>query len=120
MRFARYVFAMAGLYGLATLVPGYFLEALIASSDPPAITHPEFFYGFVGVALAWQILFLLIAFDPRRHRPAMPVAVLEKLSFGAATVALFAMHRIQPPVLGLGVIDLALGALFLVAYAATR
>lgn len=120
MRFAKVVFAMAGVYGLATLVPGYFLETLIASSDPPAITHPELFYGFVGVALAWQLLFFVIASDPRRYRPAMPVAFLEKLSFGAATVALFALHRIQPQVLGLGLIDLTLGALFLIAYAATR
>ena len=119
MRFAKYVFAMAGLYGLVTLIPGYFLEALIASNDPPAITHPEFFYGFVGVALAWQILFFVIAFDPRRYRPAMPVAFLEKLSFGAAAVVLFAMHRIQPQVLGLGLIDLTLGVLFLIIYAAT-
>ena len=47
MKFAKYVFALAGLYGLVTLVPAYFLEAAIAASNPPAITHPEFFYGSV-------------------------------------------------------------------------
>jgi hypothetical protein len=119
MKFAKYVFALAGLYGLVTLVPAYFLEAAIAASNPPAITHPEFFYGFVGVALAWQIMFFVIAFDPRRYRPAMPVAFLEKLAFGAAAVALFSVHRIQPQVLGLGLTDLVLGVLFLIAYAAT-
>jgi len=119
MRFAKYVFAIAGLYGLVTLVPGYFLEALIASRDPPAITHPEFFYGFVGAALAWQILFFVIASDPRRYRPAMQAAFIEKLSFGAAAVVLFVMHRIQSQVLGLGLIDLTLGTLFLIAHAAT-
>lgn len=119
MRFARYVFAMAGLYGLVTLVPGYFVEALIASTDPPAITHPEFFYGFLGVALAWQFLFFVIALDPPRHRPAMPIAFLEKLAFGAPAVVLFAMHRISTSVLAFGLVDLALGALFFIAYLAT-
>ena len=28
---------------------------------PPTITHPDFFYGFVGVALVWQLVFLLNA-----------------------------------------------------------
>ena len=120
MKFSRYVFAIAGLYGLVTLIPGYFLEAIIASSDPPPITHPEFFYGFIGVALAWQIMFLVISFDPPRYRLAMPIAVLEKLAFGVAAVVLFALHRAATPVLGLGLIDLALGALFLIAHFATQ
>src|SRR5271168_2040324 len=50
--------------------------------DPPAITHPMFFYGFVGVTLAWQLLFFAIAYQPVRLRPVIPFAVLEKLSFG--------------------------------------
>ena len=120
MKFAKYVFVLAGLYGLVTLVPAYFLEAAIAASNPPAITHPEFFYGFVGVALAWQIMFFVIAFDPPRYRLAMLIALLEKLAFGVAAVVLLALHRVATPVLGLGLIDLALGVLFLIAYFATQ
>lgn len=52
MKFARMVFAIAAIYGFATLVPGYFLEVQIGLADPPPITHPEYFYGFLGVALA--------------------------------------------------------------------
>lgn len=50
----------------------------------------------------------------------MPIALLEKLAFGVATVVLFALHRVVTPVLGLGLIDLALGVLFLIAYFATQ
>jgi len=59
MRFAKIVFLVAGIYGLLILTPMYFLENKIGRDTPPAITHPEYFYGFVGVALAWQVLFLV-------------------------------------------------------------
>ena len=35
-------------------------------------------------------------------------------------MVLFALHRVAPPVLGLGLSDLALGVLFLIAYFATQ
>lgn len=86
MKFARIAFLLAGLYGLATLLPLYALEDRIAVDSPPAVTHPEFYYGFIGVALAWQLLFLMIARDPVRLRPAMMAGAVEKLLYGAATV----------------------------------
>ena len=49
--------------------PNYFLETRLGEDYPPAITHPEFFYGFVGTCLAWQLAYLLIATDPVRYRP---------------------------------------------------
>jgi hypothetical protein len=57
MKMARWIFGMAGVYGLVLLVPLYFLEDRIGQDAPPAITHPEFFYGFVGLGVAWQIAF---------------------------------------------------------------
>ncbi|HMS09217.1 MAG TPA: hypothetical protein PKE66_07025, partial [Pyrinomonadaceae bacterium] len=81
MRFARYTFAIAGIYGIVALVPQYFLEKQIGIDSAPAITHPEYFYGFIGVALAFQVVFLIIARDPVRFRPLMPAAVLEKMAF---------------------------------------
>jgi hypothetical protein len=62
-RFARRVFLIAGVYGVLIVLPQCSLEARIARDFPPPITHPEYFYGFIGVALAWQIAFLLIARD---------------------------------------------------------
>jgi hypothetical protein len=52
MRFAKIVFACAAVWGFLALTPLYFLFAMIGRQDPPAITHPDFYYGFVGVALA--------------------------------------------------------------------
>jgi hypothetical protein len=44
---------------------------MISRNDPPAITHPGFYYGFVSVGLAWQVAFFVIARDPVRFRLMM-------------------------------------------------
>ena len=66
MKVARVVFWIAGVYGLAVILPQYFLLERIGRDLPPAITHAEYFYGFIGVAAAWQVALLLIGFDPPR------------------------------------------------------
>jgi hypothetical protein len=116
MRFARWVFLLAGLYGLAVMAPQYFMEAQVGRDYPPAITHPEYFYGFIGVGVAWQVAFLIIARDPARFRLIMIPGILEKLSFGLAGHFL-AHHGLAPAVIGwFSLVDLALAALFAVAY----
>lgn len=119
MNFAKRVFFIAAVYGVIVLVPQYFLETKIGRDFPPPITHPEHFYGFIGVALAWQILFFLIARDPVRLRPAMWPAIIEKTSFGIASIALFAQGRLPLPVLGAGILDFIFAALFFVALRST-
>jgi hypothetical protein len=119
MKLPKIVFALAGVYGILFLVPCYFLEGAIARTSPPAITHPEYFYGFLGVSLAWQAGFLLIARDPVRYRALMLVGVLEKLGFGLPAVLLFAMQRIPASMLLAGLADLTLGAAFVLAYLRT-
>lgn len=119
MKFARRIFSIAGIYGLIVLTPQYFLEAKNGRDFPPAITHPEYYYGFIGVGLAFQILFLTIARNPVRYRPAMVAAMLEKFSFGAAVITLYLLSRVNVLMLGFSCIDLALGILFSVAYAKT-
>ena len=89
MKFARRVFWVAGVYGLIVLLPQYFVEGRIAADNPPPMTHPEYFYGFIGVGLAWQILFLLVARDPIRYRLVMLPATLAKLAFGGAALMLY-------------------------------
>ena len=91
------------------------MEARVGRDFPPPITHPEHFYGFIGVAVAWQVLFLIIARDPVRYRGAIWAAILEKLSFAGATITLFMRGRIAAPILAFGLIDLLLGLLFIVA-----
>lgn len=118
--FATRVFLVAGVYGLAVLFPQYFMEGQTGQDFPPPINHPEYFYGFIGVALAWQVAFLLIARDVQRYRILMLPAVLEKLTWGLATLVLYAQGRLAFAVVGFGIIDLILGTLFLWAFYATR
>lgn len=117
--FAKRVFLIAGIYGLIVLAPQYFLEERIGRETPPAITHPEFFYGFTGVALAWQIAFLIISRDPVRYRLIMIPGILEKLGFGLAAVALYAKGRLDPMMLAAGCGDLIFAALFAAAFVQT-
>jgi hypothetical protein len=120
MRLARWIFLIAGIYGVLVITPFYFLEDQIGRDYPPAITHPDIYYGFVSVTLAWQVAFLVIASNPLRLRPLMLPAILEKASYGITVLVLFAQERVAPPVVGLAMIDfLVLGGLFLVAYLKT-
>ena len=119
VRFARWVFLMAGIVGLIEVVPLYFLENMIGRTQPPPITHPGFYYGFVGVALVWQVAFALIARDPVRLRPMMILAVLEKFSFGAVSIVLYLQQRMHGSDLVLSGADMVLGVLFIVAYLRT-
>ena len=57
MKFAKRVFWVAGVYGVIVIVPMYFVEGRIGRVHPLTVTHPEFYYGFLGVAVAWQVLF---------------------------------------------------------------
>ena len=116
MKFARWVFRLAGIYGLLVLVPQYFLEGKIAEQNPPAITHPEFFYGFLGLGIAWQIAFLIIAQDPVKFRAMILPSVFEKFSFGIAVIALFCQRQVPTMILAAAMVDLALGVLFIVAW----
>ncbi len=116
MKFARYTFLIAGIYGLLVLLPQYFLEERIGLDSPPPITHPEFFYGFIGVALAFQVVFLIIAKDPVKYRLMIVPAILEKFSFGIAVAILFAMARISATMFAAGMIDFTLGLLFVVSW----
>ena len=74
------------------------------------------YYGFVGVGLAWQIAFLIIARDPARFRPIIIPAVLEKFSFGIAMTVLYLQGRVHPSDLTFAATDLLLGLLFVVAF----
>ena len=101
MAFAKRTFLIAGVYGLIVLLPQYLLEEKNGRDFPPAITHPEYYYGFIGVAVAWQIAFFVLAKDPLRYRPMMIPAMIEKASFGIAVGLLFALNRVSLPMLEL-------------------
>ena len=120
MKFAKTVFLVAGIYGLIVLVPQYFFEERTGHDYPPPITHPEYYYGFIGLAVVWQIVFLILSRDPVRYRPLMIVAILEKLCFAIPAVILLLQHRIPSLIFGGAMVDAFLGVLFLIAYLKTN
>jgi hypothetical protein len=120
MRFAKTVFLVAGIYGLLILGPIYFMEGKIGRETPPAITHPEYFYGFLGAGLAWQVLFLVLSRDPVRYRAMILPSVLEKVSYGIALAILYSQRRLPPSVLTIGSVDWIFALLFLAAYFTTK
>lgn len=120
MKFAKIVFWIAGIWGFLVITPLYFMFDLIGRKDPPPITHPGFFYGFVGCALAWQLAFCFIATDPVRYRPLMIPSVLEKATFAIAIVTLVLQGRTHSSDLVFVCTDSLLGILFVISYFKTR
>lgn len=116
---AKIIFRIAGIWGLLLLTPLFFLRDRIGVSTPPPITHPGYFYGFVAVSLVFQLLFLLIATDPVRYRPVMPIAALEKLLFTAFIYWLVATRQTYSSRAIIATVELLLGLLFLVAFLKT-
>lgn len=119
MSFAKWAYRLAGIYGVIVLAPLLFLEPAMAAQTGP-VTYPEYYYGFTGSALVFQVLFLLMSTDPARFRPVMPVTILEKLCFPAAVWPLFLMGRTHGLVVVFSTIDLGLGVVFLTAWLRTR
>lgn len=120
MTFAKWVFRIAGIYGIAILIPFYFLEDKIGAMTPPAITHPEFFYGFLGVGLAWQVAFLIISFNPAKYRLFMVPSMIEKFSYVVATLSLYEQGRLSSQMLPSIGIDLLFLVLFTIVFWNTR
>jgi len=119
VNFAKWVYRTAGIYGLLVLAPLLFLERAVSQTSPPAITHPEYYYGFAITGVAWQVAFLVISHDPQRFRTMMPVTWLEK-SWGLIAIVLYIQNRISLQTLALGLIDLLLASFFVSAYITTR
>jgi hypothetical protein len=116
MRFAKAVFWIAGIWGILVITPLFFMFNLIGRQDPPAITHPGFYFGFVTAAFAWQIAFFVIARDPVRLRPLMIPAVLEKFGYGIVVIVLVLQNRMHTSDLVFGCADLLLGFLFVFSF----
>lgn len=120
MKFARIVFFAAGVWGLAALTPVYFLFDAIGRQRSVPITYPQFYYGFLAVAMAWQFAFFVIASDPVRFRLMMIPSVVEKLGFVASMSVLYLQARMGVTDLLVISPDFLLGILFTIAFAKTR
>ena len=119
MRFAKPVFIVAGVWGIAVLTPLYFLVDLAGRQYPAPMDYPQFFYGFLSVAMAWQLAFLVIGSNPVRFRPLMIPCIVEKLGYIAGVAVLFGQGRLSIQDAMAAGPDLILAVLFVVAFAIT-
>jgi hypothetical protein len=120
MKFARFTFIGAGVWGIIVLVPLFWLFDVTGRPYGPPADYPHFFYGFLSVAMAWQIAFLVIGSNPARFRPLMVPSILEKLGYVATLAVLYGRARISAMDAQAAVPDLVLGIFFIVAFAKTR
>jgi len=118
--FAKIVFVIAGIWGIAVLTPFYWLVDVTGRHYQPPTEYPHFFYGFFSVAMAWQIAFLVIGSNPARFRPMMIPGALEKFGHVMTVALLYGQARISTVDAQGAVPDLLLGILFIVAFAKTR
>ena len=119
MRFAKIVFIAAGVWGIVVLTPLYFLVDLTGRQYAPPTMYPQFFYGFLSVAMAWQIAFLVIGSSPARFRPLMIPSIVEKFGHVVGVAVLYGQARISAADAMAAGPDLLLGVLFIAAFAKT-
>lgn len=110
-RWVPLLFRGAAIYGIVALLLSY-------AAPPPPVGQASH-YGFIGTALAFQFVFLLIGGDPVKYRALMLCGVAEKLAFGVPCAILCALGRIDTLTFGAGMFDLVLGAGFLLAWRVT-
>ena len=120
MKFARNVFLVAGIWGVVVMTTMYFLFDVVNRQYPPPITHPDFYYGFVSITWAWQIVFLVISTDPVRYRPIMAAALVEKFGYIATLGVLYVKGQIQFGQFAVVAPDCILGLFFVAAFLKTR
>jgi hypothetical protein len=114
------VFIAAGVWGIVVLTPLYFLFDVTGRPYAPPTTYPQFFYGFLSVAMAWQIAFLVIGSSPARYRPLMIPSIVEKLGHVVTVTVLYSQARISAIDAQAALPDLLLGILFIAAFVKTR
>ncbi len=118
MKFSQYVFRIAGIYGLIVILPIYFIESdLFHGTLSP---RADFYYGFAGVALAWQFAFFIIASDVVKYRLLMIPSVMEKVFYTSAVVVLFINNRLSTEILIFAGMDIIFSALFVMAFIKTK
>lgn len=116
MKFTKIAFWITAIYGFVLLIPMYFLMNTIGQKAAPSISHPEFYFGFVGVTLLWQCIFVLIALDPLRFQAIIPIAVLEKVAYTVPVLILYLMDKVQLNIPGTALADPIFAILFITAY----
>jgi hypothetical protein len=119
MKFAKIVYYAAGTWGVLVLTPMFFLFDWIGRNGPSQITYPQFFYGFLAVAMAWQFAFFVIGSDPGRFRLMMIPSMAEKFGHVMSMSVLYLQARVTTADLVTAAPDLVLGVLFAAAFVKT-
>ena len=114
MKMAKWIFLIAGIFGLLSTIPLAFAENIMK------VTQPEYYYGFVFLDICWQILYLVLASDPVRYRPMMIPAFLAKGSGTVALTWLYLIGRVSSQWVAIGAVDGIFAILFIVVFLATR
>lgn len=109
-------YKFAGIYGFLALLPQYFMEIKNGIDFPPPITHTEYYYGFIGVALAWQFAFFILSTDPIKYKLIILPAIFEKVSFGIPCILLYLQGKLSNTMLLAAIIDLILMSIFIVTF----
>jgi hypothetical protein len=120
VKFAKYVFISAGVWGIAVLTPFYWLVDVTGRRYTAPTEYPHFFYGFFAITMAWQFAFLVIGSNPVRFRPLMVPSMFEKFSYVVTLVVLYNHARISAADFQAAIPDLILGILFVIAFVKTR
>ena len=120
MKFAKVVFVGAGMWGIGVLTPLYWLVDVSGRRYGVPTEYPQFYYGFLSVAMAWQIAFLIIGSNPARFRMLMIPGMLEKLGYVVPLVLLYQQARVTWADAQAAVPDFSLAILMMLAFVKTR
>jgi hypothetical protein len=111
MKLARWIFLIAGVFGLLLMIPIAVDVKVIGQIVPPG---GSFFYGSIMLNMCWQILYIFLSRDPVRYRPMMIPSFLAEASAPFASTWLYLYgYRLWIPTV---VADGAFAILFLVAF----
>ncbi len=118
VKISRNIFRLSGIYGLLILIPQLFRESSFATAGV-SLNHPEFFYGFFLVSLAFQVLFLIISTDPVKYRSVMLACFIEKGGHFTSCVLLFLNNRLATDMMIASSPDALMLCLFIYSYIIT-
>jgi hypothetical protein len=113
MKLAKWIFLIAGIFGLITTIPLVFAEKMMS------VQQPEFYYGFVFLDICLQVVYIIISTSPIRFRPMMIPAILAKASGTIALTWLYFTDQVSLQWITIGAIDGVFAILFLIGYFST-
>jgi hypothetical protein len=114
MKLAKWIFLIAGIWGLLATVP------LLFAAEAMGVKQLEYYYGFVCLNICWQIVYLFLSSNPVQYRPLMIPAFLAKISGSVALTWLYLLGRVSVQWIMIAAVDGAWAILFAIAYWSRR